>query len=78
LIDDDIKSITIDSAWNIWAGTSRGVTMYDGVKWTNYTVDDGLPGNKVMLVAADPDGVVWVTTTAGVARFVKGKWVKEK
>ena len=34
LPSNDVRSIAVDSQNSIWAGTSKGLSQFDGVKWT--------------------------------------------
>jgi hypothetical protein len=48
---------------SLWAGTyNSGIYHFDGKAWTNYTLDGSLPSNKVVAVAAAPDGILQVVT----------------
>lgn len=59
----------------IWAGTwGGGVSRYDGAKWTNFTVKDGLAGNIVYSIAQEAGGVFWFGTNGGVSRFDGKTW----
>ena len=37
--------------------------------WKQYTMEHGLPSNEALAIFAAPDGMIWVGTTAGIARF---------
>jgi len=60
-----------DARGGLWAGTSQGVVFYDGHRFQNFSVADGLPGDDCNGSAflADPDGGVWVGTLGGMARY---------
>ncbi|MDP6779481.1 MAG: hypothetical protein QGI83_22190 [Candidatus Latescibacteria bacterium] len=62
-----------DSA--VWFATDRGLSRYDGVSWTSYTEDDGLPDADVRAIALGQDGTVWAGTASGIARLDTAKWV---
>ena len=34
LPSNDVRSIAVDSQNSIWAGTSKGLSRFDGIKWT--------------------------------------------
>lgn len=40
-----------------------------GLLHRSWELEEGLPANDVRALAQDPDGVLWVGTTAGLARF---------
>lgn len=59
----------------IWAGTwGGGVARFDGRRWKNYTVRDGLAGNIVYSIAQEADGTLWFGTNKGVTRFDGKSW----
>ncbi len=53
----------------IWAGTSYGVSRYDGRKFESLTSRDGLPHDSVHALAVTGDGTVWAATQDGLARI---------
>ena len=63
-----------DAAGRMWAGTERGVDMWDGTHWSHYEMSDGLAWNDCDLnaFAEDPDGTVWIGTSGGLSRFKPG------
>jgi ligand-binding sensor domain-containing protein len=59
----------------IWAGTwGGGVAHFDGKKWTNYAVKDGLAGDIVYSIVQDAKGVFWFGTNHGVTRYDGKTW----
>lgn len=38
-----VNALTQDQWGRIWLATQSGISVYDAVKWKNYTVSDGLP-----------------------------------
>ncbi len=53
----------------IWAGTSYGVSRYDGKAFASLTARDGLPHDSVKRLAVSGDGTVWAATQEGLARI---------
>ena len=54
----------------IWVGTwGGGVARYEGGKWYNLSMIDGLAGNIVYSVAQDPTGAYWFGTNRGLSRY---------
>jgi signal transduction histidine kinase/ligand-binding sensor domain-containing protein len=56
----------------LWIGTiGGGLSKLDRVtgEFTWYTVADGLPSNTIYGILVDDDGLLWVSTTRGLARF---------
>ena len=67
-----VRGIVEDASGNVWFATNRGLTMYDGIGFTNHLIEDGPvhPGhNDVWSLAIDSDGSIWVGTLAGVSIF---------
>jgi len=59
----------------VWAGTwGGGAARYDGEKWTNFTVKDGLAGNIVYCIEQDSNGAFWFGTNHGVSRYDGQTW----
>lgn len=62
---------------SMWFGTEEGgvLRFREGV-WAKFTVENGLPNNRVEVVEPASDGSVWVGTRAGVGRCVpeNGTW----
>jgi ligand-binding sensor domain-containing protein len=70
-----VLSALIDGAGNRWFGTwGAGLSRFDGKTWRTYTRLDGLAGNYVTDLFADPDGSLWATTDAGVSVLKDGRW----
>jgi ligand-binding sensor domain-containing protein len=70
-----IIAMKVDAEGVVWAGTwGGGLARYDGKKWRNYTVADGLPGNHVFMLHIDPAGRLWIGTNNGLALMRDGKF----
>jgi diguanylate cyclase (GGDEF)-like protein len=62
-----------DSRKKLWAGTNLGVRVFDGIdRWEPFDHRDGLIWDDCDLhaFAAEPDGHVWIGTSAGLSRFM--------
>jgi len=58
-------SLAVDVAGVVWGGTNgegRGLFSFDGTVFTQYTTEDGLPGDNAFQVTAAADGTIWVAT----------------
>ncbi len=53
----------------LWVATNNGLGFYDGQTWTRYSTADGLPGNTVITLMIDDQGVLDVGTDLGAAQF---------
>ena len=63
-----IVSMVVDPDGVVWCGTwGGGLARFDGKKWRNYTMADGLPGNLIFMLNRDPSGKLWIGTNNGVA-----------
>ena len=72
------------SVWAIVRSTDGpSVARFDGSGWRIFDASDGIP--EARSIAAAPDGTVWATTSAGLARFdgtawrtvVRGLWFED-
>lgn len=77
----DLKIATVQDvhqlvSTSLFSGGER--TSLLGLIWTDHqagtrtvlTVDDGLPSDNIRALVGSPDGVVWIATDAGLARFI--------
>ncbi|MCR5238179.1 MAG: response regulator [Lachnospiraceae bacterium] len=56
-----------DSKGRIWVGTNdNGVVILDGSQRIHLTYKEGLPSSSIRVFAEDPEGNVYIGTTAGV------------
>jgi len=72
---DFVEALAEDDSGNLWFGTRRGLTRYDGVSWRTFTEADGLSSDSVYSVAVDRVGTVWVGTNQGVSCYDGHDWV---
>jgi diguanylate cyclase (GGDEF)-like protein len=73
-IEDGLKfpqvfAVFQDSRGFLWAGTSYGLSRYDGTSFASLTKAQGLPHDSVRAIGEDGAGTVWVLTEQGVARI---------
>jgi hypothetical protein len=50
-------------------GTDKGISVFSGIKWQQFTVAEGLPANQIYAMALDDDNSIWVGTAKGIAHF---------
>jgi len=75
LICDTVLAIAKDKKGNVWFGTPKGVSKFDGKNtWTTYVKQDGLIDNKINTIAIDIDNSVWFGTDKGISHFIENKW----
>jgi ligand-binding sensor domain-containing protein len=59
-----------DRAGNLWFGTTgEGVYRYDGKRFTQFAVKDGLRSNIIWAILEDKKGDIWLGTDAGAYRY---------
>ncbi|MGB5326745.1 MAG: two-component regulator propeller domain-containing protein [Gammaproteobacteria bacterium] len=70
-----IVSLEVDKDGIVWVGTwGGGLARFDGERFINYTVRDGLPSNHVFMLHEDRQGILWVGTSNGLAQFNNGRF----
>src|SRR5262245_53623880 len=52
-----------------YAATATGISNTGRSTMSSWTVENGLPENTVLALAAAPDGYLWAGTWNGLARF---------
>lgn len=70
-----IVALEVDTDGIVWVGTwGGGLARFDGEKYVNYTVRDGLPSNHVFMLHQDQQGILWVGTSNGLVQFNNGRF----
>jgi ligand-binding sensor domain-containing protein len=65
-----IQAIFQDSKGNYWLGSSQeGVCLFDGEKFTYFTVHNGLSDNQIRSIQEDQNGNIWFGTAKGVCSY---------
>jgi diguanylate cyclase (GGDEF)-like protein len=69
--DGLVYFLEFDAAGRLWAGTERGVDMWNGSRWSHFDTSDGLAWNDCDLngFAQEADGTVWIGTSGGLSEF---------
>jgi ligand-binding sensor domain-containing protein len=76
LISDTVISIVKDGAGNMWFGTVKGLSRYDGENWSNYTrQSDMLLSDTVEFMAVDPEGAIWIAGPDGLTQFIANEFI---
>jgi len=71
LTSDQALSVAVDAHGWVWLGTDRGVSVWDGKAWRQFTSQEGLIWNDcdgAALLAAK-DGTVWIGTSRGLSHL---------
>ena len=66
-----VLTMVEDHRGDLWFGTKGGgVSRYDGERFTTFTTEDGLAGNRVEAILQDRQGNLWFGTRGGgVSRY---------
>ncbi|MGB7189543.1 MAG: two-component regulator propeller domain-containing protein, partial [Acidobacteriaceae bacterium] len=77
LANKDLSALVETPMGGVWAGGDGGLWFYDpahpSAPLRSYTTKDGLPSDRVNLLFCDREEALWIGTSTGIARFVKGK-----
>ncbi len=69
-----VNTVLEDSRGNMWFGThGGGLTKYNGISFTFYTMDHGLNGNMVTHMIEDSQGNIWFGTWENGIGMFNGK-----
>jgi hypothetical protein len=69
LLDDDVFSVDVEDG-EVWAGSMKGLSRFNGSGFVNYTHEDGLLDGSIVAIDAGED-YVWLGLDTGIARFDK-------
>ena len=69
LLDNSTLSMLVDSRGNIWVGTQKGISRYDGVDFENFIDIKGELLNSVRAIWEDKDQNLWFGTDKGVYKY---------
>lgn len=61
-----VRVVYVDSHDRIWIGHEDGVTVYDNSIFHTYTMEDGLPDNRVYSIGETVSGKLYIGTWNGV------------
>ncbi len=67
-----VKTVFIDENGIKWFGTENGVSSFDNLKWTTYTIEDKLANNSVNDIAFQMSHYgpeIWLATDGGASVF---------
>ena len=77
LRQDHVFCLAVDREGSVWFGhmTTNGLGRIDRNDSLQYfSVDDGLPDNRIYDIKVDSAGVVWVATRGGLCCYDHGRW----
>ena len=64
-LDSKVFSIIQDENRHVWLGTRTGITRFDGIKFTNFTSEDGLAPLGVRVLFRDNRDNIWLGHEGG-------------
>jgi len=77
LADNGVNCVAVDADDNIWFGTNKGISKFDGVStWETMNVADGtgLLDDVITAIHITEFGEVWVGTDFGICRYTNGEF----
>lgn len=75
LASGDIRSLAVSSDGALWIGSSGGIDVFvDGKPSRRIGGAEGLPCTDVLRLRFDDQGVLWVATAEGLARYDGKTW----
>jgi ligand-binding sensor domain-containing protein len=67
---DIVTSSLVDKNGDLWFGTTtEGLYKYDGEKFSNFNVEDGLCTNQIWSLIEDDKGIIWMATNKGLCKY---------
>lgn len=72
LADERILKLFLASDNQIWIGSRKGVSLFDGEKFRKYTAQNGLISEEILCFGEDYGGNIWIgTESTGVMRVAR-------
>jgi ligand-binding sensor domain-containing protein/uncharacterized membrane protein len=71
LPSNNIYFVTADNQGILWFCTDLGLSKYDGQKFTNLGIDQGLPDEEVFQLLPDSLGRYWMLNHSGTLSYIK-------
>lgn len=74
LVGNKVRFITQDSEGKLYFGTSNGLSVYDGSRFTNYSTENGLYSNQVnAVIETGRDSMLIILNKPGIQYLHKGR-----
>src|SRR6476646_11809444 len=79
LVNSRVRGMYQDSKGRLFFLTTNGLSLYDGARFTNYTIEEGLPNPMINdVIEVGPDSLLIATNTGILNAWVRGSIVKVK
>jgi len=72
---DSLNSLSSDEK-NLWVGANNGLYRFEGDVWKRFSLEDGLPTDKILSMALTTTGTIWLGTDSGVVKFDGKRFTK--
>ncbi len=73
LLSDEVLCLAFDDAGTLWAASPDGISAFDGVNWTNFTVQNSTWNDRYpRAVRVADDQAVWFATDNGLVKITGG------
>ena len=69
LAENDLYDLLQDKRGSIWMATHKGISVYDGVNFTQFNKESGLPSNVIHCLFEDVKGQIWIGTNRGLSVY---------
>jgi ligand-binding sensor domain-containing protein/serine phosphatase RsbU (regulator of sigma subunit) len=76
-LQSKVYDVLQDDNGYVWLATESGISKFDGVKFTNYTTEDGLEPGEVKHIIKDNKGNIWMGHTTGKVSFFDGETIRK-
>ncbi len=75
LPSNSITALSIDGNGSLWIGTTSGLTVHNGKRWSTFTADNSiLPSSYINDIAMGDDGTVYIGTGNGLVTRHSVNW----
>jgi len=72
--EKNITALYCDQTDNIWVGTKKGVSFFDGNRWELISGVSNCPTKTVYSIISDANGNIWVGSEDGVYKYDGNNW----
>lgn len=77
LLENTVFGIQEDAHGNMWLGSHKGISKFDGKKFTYYTSENGLFGMGCSVII-DEHNTIWATSNKGLFKLESEKFIQIK